>query len=138
MGLQDEVNEGIRQLKNRIERGGKLKLARSERLDSRMANYFEVREGEKAVDFVLSHEFLSDLPGTGDYQRYVDDYADALEKRFEQPNPLDFYCKTGSPINFTIRWPITLLLDRDASWVKVTLEESTLPSADCEMYADFH
>src|SRR5689334_19431913 len=114
MGIQEEVNIGLALLRQRIERTGKLKVARSQRLNDRLAQYFVIAAGEKEVDFVLSHEFLSDLPNTKEYQTFMEEYATILDNRFEQPNPSDFYCRCGTGFNLEIRWPIRAMADRDA------------------------
>jgi hypothetical protein len=128
MPLQDEVNAGIAIIRQAVERGGTLKLSRSRPLDSRPAQYFVVSSGNRAVDFVLSHEFLSALPSTEPYPVFLDDYVSELEKRFRQPNPLDFYCSSGTAINVTIRWPITPMINRDASFVHVEVQDIRMPT----------
>jgi hypothetical protein len=128
MTMREELALGIEKLRESVKRGGKLKIIRSDHLGDRMAHRFVVASGKKQVDFVLSDEFLEDLPATIEYQTFLKDYVSLLEKRFEQPNPLDFYCKSGNAINIEVHWPITPIADRDDSFVHVDVTDIRVPT----------
>jgi hypothetical protein len=134
MPVQDEVDVGLAMIRETVERRETLRLT-SRRLDSRLAQYFVVSAGQKAVDFVLSHEFVSDLPNTKSYRAFLNEYVSELEMRFEQPNPLDFYCRSGTALNVTIKWPITPISNRDASFVHVEVQDIRMPTlvAKCSL-----
>jgi hypothetical protein len=128
MRLKEEVSAGEAWVRERIERGGRLKITRSSPLSGRYSQYFVVSCDNKQIDFVLSYEFLSDLPNTNDYQRFLDEYSTLLEKRFEQPNPMDFYSRSGTAFNLEIRWPISAIANRLASFVHVTVNDLRIPT----------
>lgn len=128
MGLKEEVSAGIAKIRERVERGGKLKLTGSRPLTDRYSQYFVISSDNKEVDFVLSYEFLSDLPNTRDYQHFLEEYVLILEKRFEQPSPVDFYSRSGTAFHIEVRWPISEIANRIASFVHVTVHDLRLPT----------
>ena len=128
MGLKEEVAAGITRIRERVEQGGKLKLSRSHSLGDRYSQYFVISSENKEIDFVLSYEFLSDLQNTREYQHFLEEYVLLLEKRFEQPNPMDFYSRSGTAFNLEIRWPISEIANRIASFVHVTVNDIRTPT----------
>src|SRR5437867_3670510 len=128
MGLKEEVAAGITQIRERIERGGKLKLTRSSPIGDRYSQYFVISSDNKEIDFALSYEFLSDLPNMREYQHFLEEYVVLLEKRLEQPNPLDFYSRSGTAFNIEIRWPISAIANRIADFVHVTVNDIRIPT----------
>jgi hypothetical protein len=140
MGLKEQVAAGITKIRESIERGGKLKLTRSSPLSDRYSQYFVISSDNKEIDFVLSYEFLSDLPNMREYQHFLEEYVVLLEKRFEQPNPLDFYSRSGTAFNIEIRWPISAIANRVASFVHVTVNDirnPTLVAKSAIIFPDF-
>jgi hypothetical protein len=128
MGPKEEVQVSITKIRERIERGGKLKVTRSSPLTDRYSQYFVISSDNKEIDFVLSYEFLSDFTKMREYQHFLEEYVVLLEKRFEQPNPLDFYSRSGTAFNIEIRWPISAIANRIASFVHVTVNDIRIPT----------
>jgi hypothetical protein len=128
MGMIEEAAAGVERIRETIERTGKLKISRADPLPDRRALYFAISSGDKQIDFVLSYEFLSDLPNTVEYQGFLEEYASILEKRFEQPNLLDFYSRSGTAFNIEIRWPFEAHPTRVASFVHVTVNNIRTPT----------
>ena len=131
MQMQEEVDAGIERLRQRMKGLGKLEVVPSQPLSDCEAQYFVVASGQKKVDFVLSYEFLSDLPNTKEYLAFLEEYARTLENRFKQPNPMDFYCRDGTPINIEVLWPMP-------EYVRVSVEDIHQPTlvAKCVVYVD--
>ncbi len=128
MDFQSELAAGIEAVRARLERNGKLKISESHKFNDRRAQYFVVVSGTNEVDFTLTHEFLTDLPNQKEYKLFLEDYAVGLEHRFEQPNPRDFYCRSGTAFNLEIFWPLNQVPNRAASYLRVNVEDIRTPT----------
>jgi hypothetical protein len=124
----EELATGIELVRARIERQGKLKVSQTYKFPDRRVHYFLVTSDKKEVDFVLTEEFLTDLPGTRDYQEFLDEYGGALEHRFQQPDPLTFYCKSGTAFKLNIFWPVQQYVNRAATYVIAQVEDLRTPT----------
>ena len=110
--MENEVDAGLKLLKDILQRGGKLSLKESQPLQDGWTYSITVGDGQKQIELPpLSREFLSDLPGTPNYPKEVDAYARSLEKRIKNPSPRHFYCKSGVPLEIVIEWPLQPMYD---------------------------
>lgn len=123
---REELKLGRDIFEKRIKRSGKLEV-RFVRYDNRDAYYVEITSGQKKVDIVLTDEFLEDLPAMKDYQGDLEEYANSLEKRFENVSPSLFYCRSGTPLTVEITWPFERYANRAASYIRVLLQETRFP-----------
>jgi hypothetical protein len=137
MQKPEEITAGITKLREQIERNGTLKVKHTARLGDRRAHYFLIGVGSKSVDFVLTQEFLSDLPSSQEYQGFVEEYVDGVEHRIEQPSPMDFYCGSGTAFSLEVHWPISPMVNRAASFVPVSLEDIRMPTFIARFVATF-
>lgn len=68
----------------------------------------------------LSHNFLTDLPGTSDYQTKLGAYLQSLSSRIENPDENAFMTLSGVPLQVEISWPLRRSPDgRDGLFVRV-------------------
>ena len=123
--MKQEAEAGLAILRTRIEAGGKLKL--TVRGLRGLAYDLRIGLGPKETIITVSDEFLSDLPGTKEYQVALDEYVDCLEGRMQNASPQDFYCKTGRPVHVEIDWPLGRTV-YDASFVHVDAYDIRHPS----------
>jgi class 3 adenylate cyclase len=78
---------------------------------------------QRASTIALSHNFLSDLPGTREYQERLHEYLQSLSLRLENPRESAFITLSGIPVSFGIQWPLLTPPDgRDALFVRVNAE----------------
>ncbi len=100
------LQSGLADLASRFAQA-KLEIIDSQRpWPNRMATYLVIGKGERHTDIVLSDEFVSDLPGTREYQAAVDSYASTIAKRVRCGAPHVFHCQSQVPIHAEIIWPI--------------------------------
>jgi len=121
--MASDVQPGIEQLTQIVERNRILKLSAPDPIRGRMAFYFVARGYDKEWLFTLSHEALSDLPAMRKYQQAADRFARGLEKRFKNKSPQLFFCASGIPIEVQIEWPLEPFGNRAASYLRVAVRD---------------
>jgi len=122
-----EVQAGIELLKT-ILSGTRVRIEKITPLQNREAHVFLFTRGENSHQIVISEEFLSDLPGTKEYQRSAKEYFKDLENRLQNPSSSDFYSLGGSRIIITINWPFEAMPNRDTSFVHVYVHDLRGPN----------
>lgn len=66
----------------------------------------------------FSYEFLSDLPGTPEYQKALETHLKSLAYRLRNPRPSEHVTLSGIPVDVEIEWPFSRARDgRDALFV---------------------
>ena len=93
--VREEVQKGIGIVIEQLESSG-LTVAHH-KLGNRMLEYFGVtsEDANKKSDFVLSEEFLMDLPNMAEHLDHVSEYLQLLSNRFQNVSPNDFYSKSA-------------------------------------------
>lgn len=117
-----EVQAGIEFLKT-ILSGTRVRIERITALQNREAHVFVFMRGENSHQIVISEEFLSDLPGTKEYQQSAKQYFRDLENRLQNLSASDFYSLAGIPVRISIDWPWEAMPNRDASFVHVYVHD---------------
>jgi hypothetical protein len=125
MPSTDEIAEGICILKQYVDRAG-LSLE-ERRLRDLWSYYFEVTGHDERFDFVVSNEFLMDLPSTPGHQLHVNEYLPAILTRFRNHSPSEFFAKSGTAFRVTINWPFKAHPSRDVIWCHVEVEDLRFP-----------
>jgi hypothetical protein len=128
MGFSEELAAGIELVRKEIERQKILKISETFKYKDRRAHYFLISSGAKQVDFVLTEEFLTDLSATKEYKTFLEEYAQLLEHRFHQHDPMDFYCRSGTAFKLEIYWPFNAYAGRAASYILVTVADLRTPT----------
>jgi hypothetical protein len=122
--MAGDVQQGIEQLTQIVERNRVLKLSTPEPIRGRMAFYFVARGYDKEWLFTLSHEALSDFPAMKKYQQAADRFARCLEGRFRNKSADLFLCASGVPVVIQIEWPQEPFGNRAASYVRVSVSDT--------------
>jgi class 3 adenylate cyclase len=77
----------------------------------------------RTMTVALSHNFLSDLPGTREYQERLQEYLQTLSLRLENPKETAFMTLSGIPVSLEIQWPLRNSPEaRDALFARVSAE----------------
>lgn len=85
----------------------------------------------RSYPLLLSHEFLSDLPGTRGHQEKLKWYLHSLSFRLANPVETGYLTALGIPVVIDIEWPVRRSPDgRDAYFVRVGVQ--VRPMADWE------
>lgn len=125
MSMQQEVDSGLKFFNQILRETGRLQIREARLLLNRLAHFIRVGALDKATKqtyIVLSHEFLSDLPNTAEYQLAVRSYSRCLAMRMGNLHPMDFYCKSRIPIRVEIEWPLERDQRHDGSYVHVQVQ----------------
>jgi hypothetical protein len=103
-------------------------LALSEqRQHGRRSYYFRIEGGQKWFDFVLSDEFLMDLPGTPELRAHLDEYLPPILARFKNYSPREFLSVSGTPFGLNVSWPFKAHPSREVIWCHVEVEDLRFP-----------
>jgi hypothetical protein len=115
---------GIADLTSRLTHQG-INVIHSQYWPDRRSTYFEVGKNDRTTDFVLSDEFLRDLPATREYQSAVEAYAHVVAARVRCGSPNIFYCLCNRAVRIEIRWPIEVAMVQDMvkNWLLLTVTD---------------
>jgi len=116
MAFSEQLAAGIDLVRKEIERHGSLRISETFKFKDRRAHYFLVSSGAKQVDFVLAEEFLSDLPGTKEYQNFLEEYGQLLstahvfpsEQRNKSVGSYMIFSILSQALNLISRWFMVL------------------------------
>jgi diguanylate cyclase (GGDEF)-like protein len=97
---------GIAVLNNRLHQSGIALVDQGRPWPHMRSTYFEIGKDGRNTDFVLSDDFLSDLPKTNDYDAAVESYALSVGGRLQVGSPNLFYCTSNRAVSMKIKWPI--------------------------------
>ncbi len=125
MQSQDQIADGINILRQYTTACGLTFFDR--RLPDRRGYYFEIENQERSFDFVLSNEFLMDLPGMSSHKAHIHEYLPAILGRFKNHSPREFFARSGTPFNLRIHWPFKAHPNRDVIWCHVEVEDLRFP-----------
>lgn len=125
MTHQEEVDKGIEILVSGAQSCGCTLTYR--RIGIREIYYFELRKGSNVVDFILSEEFLSDLPNTPGHKQHVTEALVGFSNRLRNRFATDFYSMSGTPFNLNILWPLNRHPSRDVVWLHADVEDFRYP-----------
>jgi hypothetical protein len=121
--MEKQVNAGLKIITDNVEQGGRLRVARTERLFDRDAYKLELESKRADIQLVIAHEFLSDLPAMKKYQTSVHEYFSCLNMRLENADPFDFYCKTGAAVHLEIDRFLERVPLRAASYLRASVKD---------------
>jgi hypothetical protein len=125
MTHQEEVTNGIALIEGGAQSCGCTLTYRP--MGLREVYYFELRRGENVIDFTLSEEFLSDLPGTASHQQHLREALVGFSNRLRNRSASDFYTMSGTPFNLNVFWPLKRHPSRDVVWLHADLEDLRYP-----------
>lgn len=125
MQAQDEIAQGIAVLDGYVRAAGATLSCHN--LRDIWSYRLQVAYGSKQTEFVLSAEFLMDLPGTPDHKRHVQDYLPSILTRLQNAEPDDYLSKTGIPFALRLRWPFHAHPSRDVIWCHADVEDARSP-----------
>jgi hypothetical protein len=66
---------------------------------------FDLTDGNKEIRMALGHDFVTDLPGTKEFQSALREYLSAIALRFREQSFNEYMTLSGIPIRFEIRFP---------------------------------
>lgn len=125
MTHQEEVDKGVEILVSGAQSCGCTLTFRQ--IGIREIYHFELRKGSNVVDFILSEEFLSDLPNTPGYKQHVTEGLVGFSNRLRNRFATDFYSISGTPFNLNILWPLNRHPSRDVVWLHADVVDFRYP-----------
>jgi TIR domain len=69
---------------------------------------FELAGGGKKVRLILGYDFITDLPGTREFQPALRSYLTAVALRFPEPTSGEYVTVSGIPVAFRINFPFRM------------------------------
>jgi hypothetical protein len=126
MQSQNEIAQGTSILNQYASDRG-LSLS-DRRLRDGRGYYFEIKDQDRWFDFVLSDEFLMDLPGTPGHKAHIHEYLPAILTRFQNSSPRDFLARSGTPFSLRLHWPFKPHPTRDVIWCHAEVEDLRFPN----------
>jgi len=126
MSWHEEISAGIKLLDGFARQNGCI-LTHGQLNQLGISNYFEISRDGKVIDFVLSGEFLADLPGTPSHRQHALEALSIFAKRLGNAYPNDFYSASGTPFSIKANWRISQHPSRDVVWLNVEVTDFRFP-----------
>jgi len=69
---------------------------------------FELSNGSKELRIRVGYDFVTDLPGTREFQSALQSYLTAVALRFPEPSFAEYVTVSGIPVSFRIDFPFRM------------------------------
>ena len=104
---EDELKAGISIL---VDMCSKLGLACTPTTNFRAGNpvRFDLSKGSKELRLILGFDFVTDLPGTKEFQSALELFLTEVALRLDEPNLEEYATMSGIPVRFRIEFPFRM------------------------------